>query len=212
MTFFTQINEAADEQLMVAESIEANTLALFEGFSVATIGIVCESAATFLGNISAQLGMGQKTELPDFEKVVDVITALRVLGTRDNREAFNVKQSTFKVIVQKVGDAPNVDAALVKLAKNPSVATIRSEVENMLKSALQGEDNMRRTAVHSINRLRLGYERVQNKLQSMDPNAVGGVSDKGSDEPSKPTLAASNPAARPSQQKVAANNRTGTFN
>lgn len=163
----SEIHKTADEVQFVTESVLQNAGELFESNTQAT-SILCETAAKYLGLMSAQLGLGNRTELPDFNKAVDMLTALRVIGSSTNRDAFNIKPNAFKVIIQKAGDVANVDNALIKLANNPSVATIRRQIEQLLRAALENVEGKRREAVQLINKLRLGYERVQNTLNSAE--------------------------------------------
>lgn len=159
-----QIQILAKDQQQLDEAISQSLPLMFEGFSDASLTQVCESAAKYLGNISAQLKFGRK--LDDFEKAVNIITALRVLGSSDNRDAFNINVKTFNILIQKAGQSPQVDTALEKLGQNPSVRSVRQSVETMLKGAIEGGEDETNAAVTTVNKLRLGYERVQNTLAS----------------------------------------------
>ncbi len=195
-----QINESANGVETLFETIAANMDELFEGFSGSSKQLIAESAAKYLGVIAAQLKFKQAIE--DFDKAVDMVTALRVLGSSENRDAFNIRLNTFKVLVSKAGEAQNVDAALSKLSHNPSVATVRQQVEAMLKSAVEKGENGVGIALQSINKLRLGYERVQNKLQSAEAADQAVQQPAGSRKTASagPTAARTNPQAKPAQR------------
>lgn len=212
-TLFKQINEGANEHIALVEHTMANTRLMFEGFSDEKLATIVESAAKYLGLVSASLKL--KGQIQDMEKAIDMVTALRVLGTAENRDAFNVKRSTFKVLVQKAGDAPNVDAALSKLSKSPSVVSMRQQVKDLLTAATQGDENKTTEVVNLLNKLRLGYERVQNQLQSADANSVGQPVDRSKQTGAKPEAVPgvqptqSAPAARP-QNPATGNRSTAT--
>lgn len=207
-----QINESASEHVSLVENATTNVRALFEGFSDDSLALIAESAAKYLGQIAAQLKFNRK--LQDMGKAVDMITAFRVLGSSENRDAFNIRQNTFKVLVQKAGEDANVDNALAKLSRNPSVATVRQQVEAMLNAAVQNGDNELGVALSNVNKLRLGYERVQNKLQSgaAGSNAVSQPSNSTQPSQSKPTAAWTNPQGKPAQpqRNSATGNRSTT--
>lgn len=204
-----QIHESADEHIVLVETVVANIHEAFSGFSNENIIAIVESAAKYLGQISAQLKFNR--QLSDLDKAIGMLTALRVLGSSENRDAFNIRQNTFKVLIQKAGEDANVDAALLKLANNPSVAGVRQQIETMLNDALQKGDNELRVALTNVNKLRLGYERVQGMLQSGadGSSAVSQNTDGGAKAQSKPTSAWTNPAARqPASRNAPANNNT----
>lgn len=163
-----QINNSAIDQDRLASQVLENTLSLFEGFSPASLSLMCESASNYLDQIIKQL---QSKQLDNTEKVVDMITGLRVLGSAQSRESFHIKLPTFKILSTKAGEADNVDATLVKLARNPSVKPVRDRIQNLINNAQNGDDKAVQNAVKDINKLKLGYERVQAKLNSGDEEA-----------------------------------------
>lgn len=159
-----QLNEHANEQITLASHIEQNVPQFFEGLELDT-SIVCEDAARQLANVAIQLG--NKGQLQDFNKAVDMVAGLRALGSPVNRDALNVKAPLFKLIVQRAGENPQIDAAISKVANHPSFVSVRQEVAAMLKGATEsGDPEDVRKVVQTINKLRLGYERVFNKLSS----------------------------------------------
>lgn len=209
-TLLQQINESAGEHTALIENVIANMSSLFEGFSNESKSAIVESAAKYLGTVAAQLKF--KRAIQDMDKAVDMVTAFKVLGSAENRDAFNVRLNTFKVLIQKAGEDANVDAALAKLSHNPSVATVRQQVEAMLKAAVENGDNELGIALSNINKLRLGYERVQNKLQSgaAGSNAVSQPSDSKGAPQGGPTDAWTNPQGKPDQPQR--NSATGNRN
>lgn len=158
-----QINKTAIDQDRLASLVLENTLSLFEGFSYASISLMCESASKYLDQVIKQI---QAKQLQNPENVIDMITGLRVLGSAQSREQFHIKLPTFKILSTKAGEADNVDATLVKLAKNPSVKSIRDNIQSLVTNAQNGDNAAIQTAVKNIEKLKLGYERVQTKLDS----------------------------------------------
>ena len=210
-SLFQQINEEAVDQDNLTSLVLENTRALFEGFTNASMQYIAESAAKYLGQIALQI---QNKKIQNLDNAIDMVAGLRVLGSATNRDAFNIKQPTFKVLVNKAGEAPNVDAALVKLARNPSVKSVREEISRLLNAALQGSNNDRTAALQTINKLRLGYERVQGMLSNMGqepsgnskpaatpaPNQAGAQQAAKLQPQSQPNA---QPAAQPQQQQPA---------
>lgn len=158
-----QINKTAIDQDRLASQVLENTLSLFEGFSNASISLMCESASNYLDQVIKQL---QSKQLQNPENVVDMVTGLRVLGSAQSREQFHIKLPTFKVLSTKAGEADNVDATLVKLARNPSAKSIRDNIQSLITNAGNGDNAAIQNAVKNIEKLKLGYERVQTKLDS----------------------------------------------
>lgn len=172
-----QLNEHANEQSALVADIEQNVPQFFEGMELDT-AIVCEDAARQLANIAIQLG--NKGQLQNFDQAVDMLAGLRALGSSVNRDALNVKPPLFKLIVQRAGENPQVDAAIAKVANHPSFASVRQEVAEMLKGATEsGDPEGVRKVVNLINKLRLGYERVFNKLSSQSGEPTPGSNDAG---------------------------------
>lgn len=158
-----QINKSAIDQDRLASLVLENTLSLFEGFSNASLSLMCESASNYLDQIIKQI---QAKQLTNPENVVDMITGLRVLGSAQSREQFHIKLPTFKILSTKAGEADNVDATLVKLARNPSVKPIRDNIQALITNAGNGDNAAIQNAVKNLEKLKLGYERVQAKLDS----------------------------------------------
>lgn len=158
-----QINKSAIDQDQLASLVLENTRSIFEGFSDASIHLICESAVNYLSQVVAQL---QQKQIKNPEKVVDMVTGLRVLGSAESRTKFNIKLPTFKVLATKTGEGDTVDATLVKLARNPTMKPIRDGIEQLVNNALKGDDEAVKTAVGNIEKLKLGYERVQTKLSA----------------------------------------------
>ncbi len=214
MLLIQQINESASEHESLVENVISNAAVLFEGFSSDSIALIAESAAKYLGQLAAQLKFNR--QLQDMAKAVDMVTALRVLGSSENRDAFNIRMNTFKVLVQKAGEDANVDSALAKLSRNPSVASVRQQVEAMLKAAVENGDNELGVALSNVNKLRLGYERVQNKLQSgaAGSDAVSQPTDPKGAPQGKPTSAWTNPSkpAQPQRNSTTGNRATTAAN
>lgn len=166
MTFslITQLNEHITEQQEFSTTLTENHAAYLEGID---IQLLCEDAARQLANITMQLGGSGRIE--DVEKAVDIIAGLRILGSNANREVLNVRSPLFKLIVQRVGDDTQIDRALDKIANHPSFKTIRDDVESLVQSAIVPEaDEERKQLIQTINKLRIGYERVAQKLGSVD--------------------------------------------
>lgn len=214
MLLIQQINESASEHEALVENVITNATVLFEGFSSDSIALIAESAAKYLGQLADQLKFNR--QLQDMAKAVDMVTAFRVLGSSENRDAFNVRMNTFKVLVQKAGEDANVDAALAKLSRNPSVASVRQQVEAMLKAAVENGDNELGVALSNVNKLRLGYERVQNKLQSSaaGSDAVSQHSGTNGAPKGKPTAAWTNPnkPEQPQRNSATGNRATAAAN
>lgn len=160
-----QINNSALDQDRLASLVLENTTSLLEGFSSASVSLMCESAANYLAQVITQI---QQKHIENTEQVVDMITGLRVLGSAQSRQTFNIKLPTFKILTTKAGEAQNVDATLVKLARNPSVKPVRDNIQTLIANALNGDDAAVQTAVKNISQLKLGYERVQAKLDSSE--------------------------------------------
>lgn len=164
LELLAQLNEHANEQAVLESNIELNVAELMEGLNVG-VAVVCEDAARILANVSIQLGSNGQVQ--DIEKAIDMVAGLRVLGSPVNRDALNVKAPLFKLIVQRAGENPQVDAAIAKVANHPSFASVRKEVADMLQGAGQsGDPEGVQKIVNVINKLRIGYERVSNKLNN----------------------------------------------
>lgn len=160
-----QINKSALDQDQLASLVLENTRSLFEGFSSASLSLMCESASNYLAQVITQL---QQKKVDNIDRVVDMVTGLRVLGSAQSRESFHVKLPTFKILSTKAGEDQQVDATLAKLARNPSVKPIRDNVLNLVNNAQKGDDAAVQLAVKNIEKLKLGYERVQAKLDSAE--------------------------------------------
>lgn len=170
------LNEHATEVELIESNIEQNAAELLEGLDV-EVAYLCEDAARQLANVAIQLG--SKGQIQDLDKAIDTVTGLRVLGSSVNRDALNVKAPLFKLIVQRAGENPQVDAAIAKVANHPSFGSVRQEVTQMLNDALQSGDTENvRQVVNVINKLRLGYERVFNKLNSQAGNPAAGAGEQ----------------------------------
>lgn len=168
MSLFLEIYESAAEAELLTETIVEQLPTVFSGFSDQSIAVICESAATVLGELSAQIKF--KGQVKDLEYATDMITALKMIGMRDNREALNVNTKTFAALIRRAGETPNADAALKKLANHPSVRTVRQNTSNMLSALSPEEDNKNRDTLNSINKLRLGYERALNSINHRQNN------------------------------------------
>lgn len=160
-----QINKSAIAQDHLASQVLENTLSLFEGFSDATIALMCESASKYLDHVVKQL---QAKNLQNAEQVVDMITGLRVLGSAQSRDSYHIKLPTFKILTTTAGENEKVDATLVKLARNPASKPIRDNIQQLITNAQNGDDAAVQTAVKDIEQLKLGYDRVEAKLNSVE--------------------------------------------
>lgn len=209
-TLLQQINESADEHAALVENTILNVRTMFNGFADDKLAVIAESAAKYLGRVAAELKF--KRQLSDLPKAVDMLTALRVIGSAENRDAFNINLKTFKVLVQKAGEDANADAALMKLAQNPSVASVRQQIEAMLNDAMQKGDNELGVALSNVNKLRLGYERVQGKLQAAgDSSSAVSQNPNGASAPQgKPTSAWTNAGPGTAPQNSTTNNHSAT--
>lgn len=157
------LNEHVNQASELEVNIEQNIGLFFEGLDVGAP--LCEDAARVLANIAIQLG--SKGQIQDFDKAVDMVAGLRAVGSAVNRDALNIKAPLFKLIVQRAGENPQIDQAISKVAQHPSFRSVRQEVEDMLKGAVEsGDPKDVRNVVQLIQKLRLGYERVFNKLNS----------------------------------------------
>lgn len=154
------LNEQSEMQSLLENSIELNIQALADANTSAAS--LCETASRVLANLSIQLG--SKGQVPDFDKAVNTLAGLRIIGDYKNRESLNIKPSLFKLVIQRTGDDAQLDATVEKVALNPSFRKIRSDIEQLLRDAISGDLDLRKKAVNLINKLRIGYERVANKL------------------------------------------------
>lgn len=158
-----QVNRTAIDQDRLASHVLENTRSLFEGFSDAALHMMCESASNYLDQVIKQL---QQKQLKNPEAVIDMITGLRVLGSAEQRDTFHIKLPTFKILATKAGGGGEVDATLAKLARNPTVKTTRDQIAQLVNNALKGDDAAIQRAATNINKLKLGYDRVQTKLEN----------------------------------------------
>lgn len=189
-SLFKQIHKSAIDQDRLATLVLENTRELFEGFSVSSMKLICESASDYIATVIQQL---QQKKLQNADQVVSMIAGLRVLGSAENREAFNIKLPTFKVLALNAGKTDNVNATLVKLGNNPSVKTIKGQIQQLISAATQGDEKAINQAVQNLNSLRQGYERVQAKLSEQPAQAAN--------QPNQPQNS-STPTAKPVQNQA----------
>lgn len=184
-----QINKSAIDQDRLASQVLENTLSLFEGFTNASLALLCESASNYLDQIIKQL---QAKNLQNAESVVDMIAGLRVLGSAQSRESYHIKLPTFKVLTTSTGQNEKVDATLVKLARNPTSKPVRDRIQKLITDAQNGDDAAVQTAVKDIEQLKLGYERVEAKLNSAESEPQNSSKPSAKPVPNRATNQSSN--------------------
>lgn len=163
------INEHVNSQALLETNIKLNAAILFSDNNL-SLSSLCEDAGRTLANIAIKLG--SKAQLDDFEKTVDMVAGLKALGSSMNREALNIKTPLFKLVVQRAGQDNEIDSAISKVANHPSFATVRKEIADMLQRASESGDNEdNKTAVQMINKMRIGYEQLFNKLNAAEQTA-----------------------------------------
>lgn len=179
-----QINKSALDQDQLASLVLENTLSIFEGFSKASMSLMCESAVNYLDQVINQL---KQKEIQNIDQVIDMVTGLRVLGSAQSRESFNIKLPTFKILSTKAGENQQVDATLAKLARNPNVKPIRDRITKLINVAQKGDDATVQAAVKDIQTLKLGYERVQAKLNSAEQSPQNSTTPSAKPAPNRAT-------------------------
>ncbi len=162
LTLLSHLNEQASLKLSIEADAPGNIAALMEGFSVST-QVVCEGAAELLSNVYKHLMLG--SELSNAERDVNVVTALKILGSPINRNVVNVKPPLFKLLVQRAGEAPNVDGALQKLAHHPEFSAIRRGMVEKFQQAAGDKEKAQMLAAE-VNQLQKSYARLADKLKA----------------------------------------------
>lgn len=163
LNLLSQLNEQHETIASVEASAVNNIEALMEGFAPVSIPMIVEDAARALANISIKVGSGKET---DVDSDINVYTAFRILASPINRNVVNVKPPLLKLLIQRVGQSPDVDNALQKLSGHPDFRELRREIVAKFKAAA-GDKEKSADLAAEIDKLRVGYARLGEKLSQI---------------------------------------------
>lgn len=134
-----------------------------EGFAPVSIPMIVEDAARALANIAIKVGSAHES---DMASDINVYTAFRILASPINRNVVNVKPPLLKLLIQRVGQSPDVDNALQKLAGHPDFRELRREIVDKFEKAA-GDKEKAAELAKEIDGLRVGYSRLVDKLKTI---------------------------------------------
>lgn len=137
--------------------------------------IIIESADSVLGQLAAKL-KANALRPEEMDEYAQLYASLSLLAQDSVRQALNINiasptgKQKFSNVVTKVGDDPGMTAQVKKVAQVNGQSHYQ-QIKRDLEGFAQLADQQKQQYINSINKLRIGYERVKAQLGSQGTNA-----------------------------------------